>query len=168
MPPIIEKLTKAHDRSNFSCGNDSLDRYLKTQARQEMERNVAQIFVMVDDDHKTIKGYYSLSSGSLELSGMPENLRRTLPRYPKVPVILLGRLAVDVRFKGQGIGKILLIDALFRALRQSSEVASAAVVVDAIDDTAVAFYKHFRFISLSDTTRTLFIEMTEIKRLTTA
>ncbi len=165
MTPIIEKLTKAHDRNSFSCGNDSLDRYLKTQARQEMERNVAQVFVIVGDDHKTIKGYYSLSSGSLELSGLPENLRRTLPRYPKVPITLLGRLAVDLQFQGQKIGKILLVDALYRALRQSSEIASIAVVVDAIDDAAIAFYKHFRFRALPDAPQTLFIEMATIRNM---
>lgn len=165
MALLIETLNKAHDRESFSCGNEALDRYLKMQARQDMQRNLAQVFVLLDEDQKTIKGYYSLSSGSLTLSELPNELQRKLPRYPKIPITLLGRLAVDSRFQGQKIGALLLIDALAKALRQSQEIASMAVVVDAIDESAVAFYQKFHFLSLPETPHTLFLEMAAIKKL---
>ena len=76
MALLIETLNKAHDRESFSCGNEALDRYLKMQARQDMQRNLAQVFVLLDEDKKTIKGYYSLSSGSLTLSELPNELQR--------------------------------------------------------------------------------------------
>ena len=75
MPPRIQTLTKAHDRTDFSCGNKSLDRYLKTQARQDMERNLVQVFVLLAEDQRTIKGYYTLSSGSVALAELPDNPR---------------------------------------------------------------------------------------------
>src|SRR5256714_5030684 len=138
MAPRIHLLTKAHNRTAFACGNAALDRYLQTQARQDRQRHLAQVFVLVAADEQTIQGYYTLSAGSVQLAELPEELRRTLPRYPKIPVTLLGRLAVDVRFQGQKIGAFLLVDALNRAVRQTEEIASLAVVVDAIDDAAAA------------------------------
>lgn len=165
MPPRVRLLTKAHQRAAFACGNEALDRYLKTQARQDMQRNLAQVFVCVAEDETTIQGYYTLSAGSVQLAELPEELRRTLPRYPKIPVTLLGRLAVDRRFQGQKIGAALLVDALYRAARQTAEIASLAVIVDAIDDAAMAFYRKFHFLPLPETPRTLFIEMATIKKL---
>jgi len=168
MPLLIQPLTKTYDRANFSCGNEALDRYLKTQARQDMERNLAQVFVLLAEDQKTIKGYYTLSAGSVTLTELPDNLRSKLPRYPKLPVTLLGRLAVDTRFQGQKIGALLLVDALRRSVRQTEEIASMAVVVDAIDEAAVAFYTKFHFLPLPATPRTLFIEMAAIKKMFSA
>ena len=165
MALLIETLNKAHDRESFSCGNEVLDRYLKMQARQDMQRNLAQVVVLLDEDPKTIKGYYSLSAGSLTLSELPNELQRKLPRYPKIPITLLGRLAVDSRFQGQKIGALLLIDALAKALRHSQEISSMAVVVDAIDESAVAFYQKFHFLNLPETPHTLFLEMAAIKKL---
>lgn len=130
-----------------------------------MERNLAQAFVLVETDQTTIKGYYTLSSSSLLLSELPEEIRKQLPRYPKLPVTLLGRLAVSVHNQGQGIGRLLLVDALLRSLRQTAEVASMAVVVDAIDEAAVNFYRKYHFLPLPETPRTLFIEMTTIRKL---
>ena len=161
----IQRLSKAYDRDSFSCGNDSLDRYLKTQARQDLPRNLAQIFVLLDDEQKTIKGYHTLSAGSLVLSELPIDLQRKLPRYPKIPVTLLGRLAVDLRFQGQKLGAILLVDALQRSARQTEEIASMAVVVDAIDDAAAAFYRKFHFLPLPQTPHTLFVEMATVKKM---
>jgi len=165
MPPRIQTLTKGHDRSGFSCGNESLDRYLKTQARQDMERNLAQVFVLLAEDQGTIRGYYTLSAGSVALTELPEPLRSKLPRYPKLPVTLLGRLAVDSRCQGQKIGARLLVDALDRAGRQTAEIASMAVIVDAIDEAAVTFYRKFHFRPLPNSERTLFIEMDTIKKM---
>lgn len=99
------------------------------------------------------------------LSELPEELRRQLPRYPKLPATLLGRLAVSIRHQGQGVGRLLLVDALLRSLRQTTEIASIAVVVDAIDEAAVNFYKKYHFISLPETPQTLFIEMATVQKL---
>jgi ribosomal protein S18 acetylase RimI-like enzyme len=165
MASRIQTLTKVHDRGGFTCGNEALDRYLKTQARQDMQRNLAQVFVLLTEDQKSIEGYYTLSSGSLLLTELPDDLHSRLPHYPKILVTLLGRLAVDVRFQGQKIDAFLLVDALQRAARQTEEIASMAVVVDAIDEAAVAFYQKFHFLSLPETPRTLFIEMATIKKL---
>jgi GNAT superfamily N-acetyltransferase len=158
-------LTRGYHRENFSCGNDSLDRYLQTQARQDMQRHLAQVFVLVGEDQRTIQGYYTLSNSSLLLSELPEALRRRLPRYPKIPVTLLGRLAVHTRYQGQGIGRLLLVDALHRSVLQAAEIASMAVVVDAIDETAANFYKKYHFLPLPETPHTLFLEMATIQKL---
>jgi predicted GNAT family N-acyltransferase len=106
-----------------------------------------------------------LSNSSLLLSELPEEMRRQLPRYPKLPATLLGRLAVNINHQGQGIGRQLLVDALLRSLRQTTEIASMAVVVDAIDEAAVNFYKKYHFIALPETAQTLFIEMGTIQKL---
>lgn len=163
--PSTLPLTHTHNRKDFSCGNEMLDRYLQTQARQDMQRNLAQVFVLTEADQVTIKGYYTLSNSSLLLSELPEELRRQLPRYPKLPATLLGRLAVSIRHQGQGVGRLLLVDALLRSLRQTTEIASIAVVVDAIDEAAVNFYKKYHFISLPETPQTLFIEMATVQKL---
>ena len=163
--PHTQSLTRAHNRKGFSCGNESLDRYLQKQARQDMQRNLAQVYVLLEEDQKTIRGYYSLSNSSLLLVELPEELTARLPSYPKMPVTLLGRLAVDSSYQGQGIGRLLLVDALQRTLNQSAEVASMAVVVDAIDEAAVRFYQKYDFLALPNTPDTLFIEMATVKKL---
>ncbi|MCB0189014.1 MAG: GNAT family N-acetyltransferase, partial [Caldilineaceae bacterium] len=162
---ITQMLTRVHNRKGFACGNETLDRYLQTQARQDMERNLAQVCVLTEADQQTLQGYYSLSSSRVQLTELPEALSRRLPRYPKIPVTLLGRLAVNSRCQGQGIGRLLLVDALARSLRHASEVASIAVVVDAIDDAAVQFYRRYDFLPLPHTARTLFLEMSTIQKL---
>jgi ribosomal protein S18 acetylase RimI-like enzyme len=162
--PLIQALSRTHNRDAFICGNELLDRYLRSQARQDMQRYLAQVFVLVEDG-AIIKGYYTLSNSSLLLSELPDELRRHLPRYPKIPVTLLGRLAVDVRYQGLGIGRLLLVDALRRSALQAAEIASMAVIVDAIDEAAVGFYRKYHFLSLPQSPRTLFLEMTTIKKL---
>src|SRR4026207_1899423 len=131
---VIEPLRSDHDRANFSCGNASLDRYLKEQAGQDLRRARAAPFVLVPKRGDTsILGYYTLSSYGIDVGDLPADVAKKLPRYPLIPATLLGRLAVDRRYPGQGIGEFLLLDALHRALVQSAEIAAAAVFVDAID-----------------------------------
>lgn len=173
MPPadrqlswLVEPLGKHHDRAAFSCGNEILDRYLKELARQDARRLVAAAFVLVDESvPKTILGYYTLSSFAIGLTDLPAAVVRKLPAYPNVPVTLLGRLAVDRRYKGQGLGEFLLMDALRRAWVQSSQIAAVAVVVDAIDEQAVRFYRHFDFIPLPERANRLFLPMKTIAAL---
>jgi GNAT superfamily N-acetyltransferase len=165
-PWRIEPLGPHHDRAAFSCGNDFLDRYLREQAGQDARRSAAAPFVLVSTTEPDIvAGYYTLSSHSIDLGALPANVARKMPRYPLVPATLLGRLAVDRRYKGQGLGERLLMDALRRALTQSAQIAAAAVTVDAIDDPAARFYQHFGFIPFSDRPDRLFLLMKTIATL---
>lgn len=163
---IIEPLRDGHNRGDFSCGNASLDRYLKEQAGQDLRRNCAMPFVLLSDRADTrILGYYTLSSYGIDVGDLPVEVVKKLPRYPLVPATLLGRLAVDRRFQGQGIGEFLLMDALRRALILSAEIAAAAVVVDAIDAGALKFYCHFGFVAFPAIADRLFLPMKAVASL---
>lgn len=153
-PLRVLPLDSAHDRAVFNSGSPSLDRYLREQVTQDMRRRVAACFVALTDDQRIV-GYYTLASASLLLADLPPSITKKLPRYPSVPAVRMGRLAVDQTFKGQGLGGALLADALERAAR--SEIAAYALMVDAIDDIAVAFYKHHGFIALPDSPMALFL-----------
>lgn len=153
-PLRVLPLGSAHDRAVFNSGSPSLDRYLREQVTQDMRRRVAACFVALTDDQRIV-GYYTLASASLLLADLPPSITKKLPRYPSVPAVRMGRLAVDQTFKGQGLGGALLADALERAAR--SEIAAYALMVDAIDDIAVAFYKHHGFIALPDSPMALFL-----------
>lgn len=131
------------DRSDFSCGNEALDRYFKIQTTQDIRRRVSACYVALETETGAIAGYYTLSAGDVPLPDLPEELVRRLPRYPTVPVARIGRLAVDRRFQGRRLGGTLLLNAAARAMR--SEVAVFALVVDAKDETASAFYRHHQF-----------------------
>lgn len=131
------------DRSNFSCGSEALDRYFKTQATQDVRRRVSACYVALDMETGKTAGYYTLSAADISLSDLPAELIRRMPRYPSVPVARIGRLAVDQRYQGQKLGGALLLNAAIRAVR--SEVAVFALVVDAKDEKASAFYRHHVF-----------------------
>lgn len=162
----IESLHDDHDRTSFSCGNESLDRYLKEQAGQDLRRACASPFVLVAERGSTsILGYYTLSSYGVDLGELPADLARKLPRYPLIPATLLGRLAVDLRYQRQGVGEFLLMDALRRAWAQSAEIAAAAVVVDAIDADAAKFYRHFGFLTFHSVAGRLFLPMKTVAAL---
>jgi len=160
----VELLGKSHDRAAFSCGSEPLDNYLKRQASQDVQKHAAACFVLTPDG-KAIAGYYTLSQYAVDLVELPADVAKKLPKYPEVPTTLLGRLAVDQNFRGQGLGEFLLFDALERSLEQSKHVASAAVVVDAKDDPAKRFYEHFDFTPFKDAPRRLFLPMTSIEKL---
>lgn len=151
----IEPLGKGHDRSAFRCGIEALDRYLIHHAGQEARRKIAVTFLLIEEAGERIAGYYTLSATSIRLGALPSDIARRLPKYPDVPATLLGRLAIDQAFRGQGLGGILLVDALKRTLR--SEIATFAIVVDAKDEHAVTFYKRYGFTPLLDTERRLFL-----------
>lgn len=163
---LTEPLGKHHDRAAFSCGKAPLDTYLKNQARQDLRRHVAAPFVLVSNEgSSSIMGYYTLSAFGIELDMLPEDIAKKLPHYPTVPATLLGRLAVDSRHHGRGLGEFLLMDALYRAWVQSSEIAAAAVVVDAIDQEASQFYSHFDFLPFPDRRDRLFLPMKTVAAL---
>ena len=162
----IEPLGPHHDRVAFSCGNASLDDFIKTKARKENELGYDAVFILVEGSGSApIVGYYSLSSHSVTLDGIDAASRKKLPKYPVVPTTLVGRLARDLRFRGQGVGQFLLVDALKRALQSSEQVGSHAVAVDAIDDEAIAFYSKYGFVPLLGHPNRLYLPMASIKRL---
>jgi len=139
----LEVLSAHHDRTRFACGVAALDGYFAAQATQDARRRASACFVAVEDRTDKVAGYYTLAAGGVPLSDLPEALTKRLPRYPSVPVARVGRLAVDQAFQGRKLGAALLADAALRALR--SEVAVFALVVDAKDEAAVAFYRHHGF-----------------------
>lgn len=142
-------LSRQHNKNNFFSGQPQLDQYLKTQASQDIKRKLAVCFVLTENE-KDIMGYYTLSSSGIQRTHLTQALQQKMPPfYSQLPVTLLGRLARDVKYKGQDIGNILLIDALKRSYEVSlNAIASMAVVTDPIDDKAAAFYKKYGFISL--------------------
>jgi predicted GNAT family N-acyltransferase len=156
--PLVEKQKQ---RTDFRI--EALDNYLKTQAGQDVAKHVAVCFVLTPEG-KTVAGFYTLSQYSVDLVKLPEDIAK-LPKYPEVPATLLGRLAVGETFRGQKLGEFLLLDALDRCLRQSSQVGSVAVVVDAKDQAAQRFYEHFEFKSLPAVPRRLFLPMKTIEKL---
>lgn len=161
-PFAVAALDVAADRSAFSCGIGALDTYFRTQVGQDIKRRVAACFVASSPEGR-VAGFYTLAAASIALNGLPEALARKLPRYPSVPAVRLGRLAVDVAFKGQGLGAALLGDALRRAA--TSEIAAYALIVDAKDDTAAGFYAHHGFITVIDQPRLMFLPLATVKGL---
>ena len=158
-PFYVAQLDGVHNRIAFSSGSGPLDQYVREQVTQDVRRRVAACFVAVATDQR-IAGYYTLAAASLMLADLPASIGKKLPRYPTVPAVRMGRLAVDEAFKGQGLGSALLADALDRAAH--SEIAAYALMVDAKDDSAAAFYQHHGFIALPDSPLILFLPLATI------
>ena len=159
----VEPLRDGHDRTEFTCGVDALDRYLRMQAGQDVRKRVATCFVLVADGDPIPRGYYTLAATTIGLTDLPPAQARRLPRYPLVPATSMGRLAVALVHRGQRLGERLLLDALSRALR--SEIATFAFVVDAKDGIAAAFYARYGFLPLTRDRRRLFVPMAEVAKL---
>lgn len=142
----IRSLDAAVDLVTFHCGQPPLDEYIRRYATQDVRRNVARVFIATpDDDTRRLAGFFTLSAGSVNCSDLPESFARKLPRYP-VPVALIGRLAVDVEFQGNGLGSILLAEACQKVAQASTTLAVAGIVVDAKTESVAAFYRHFGFL----------------------
>ena len=163
--PQIAPLDSHHDRAGFSCGIVELDDYLKKRAGQDARKRVAAPFILTASVDTKVIGYYTLSAISILLEDLPEDIIRKLPRYPAVPATLLGRLAMDSRYRGRGLGEHLLLDALYRSLRHSRDIASFAVVVDSIDEEAERFYAHYKFQPFPDQANRLFLPMRKIAQI---
>ena len=147
---------KDFDRVELSSGSAPLDRYFHQQVTQEIRRRVTACFVALTSD-QIIAGYYTIAATSVLLVNLPLSTAKKLPRYPLVPAVRMGRLAVDEKFKGQGLGAALLADALSRSFK--SDIAAYAMLVDAKDDKAAAFYLHHGFIPLPDSPLSLFLPL---------
>ena len=155
-PFALARLQSSHDRTAFKSGSELLDHYFKQQVTQDVRRRVTACYVALTAEQR-IAGFYTLASAGLLLSELPANVGKKLPRYPSVPAVRMGRLAVDVDFKGLGLGGALLADALDRSIR--SDIAAYALVVDAKDESAAAFYRHHGLIALPDQPMTLFVPL---------
>ena len=162
---LIEALSAEHIREGFTCGKPQLDHYITQMAGQDAKRDQASVFVLLDEGSPEIIGYYSLSAYGVLLSDLPEEFQKKLGRYPSVPATLLGRLAVNSGRKGQRLGEYLLMDALRRAEATTRDVASAVVVVDAIDDEAKTFYEKYDFRPFTDHPMKLYLPMGTIRAL---
>ena len=165
MKELTESLNSTHRKKEFSCGKEMLDNYLHRQANQDIKRKLSACFVLNDKEKNLLKGYYTLANNSIPQNLIPDQFRKKLPNsYRAVPTTLLGRLAIDHRYQGQGIGKLLLIDALRKSNEISKSIGSFAVVTDPIDGDAERFYDKYGFIKLPDSGK-MFLPMNTIKSL---
>ena len=159
----IEPLNATHDRKIFACGVAALDDYLATRASQDIKRRIGNCFVAVTDDNR-IAGYYTLAATSIPLNDITDADAKKLPRYPVIPAALIGRLAVDQGFKGMRLGGALVIDAAKRAA--TSDAAIYAMIVEAKDETAKAFYEHLGFVGFRSKPLSLYLPLATLLSLT--
>jgi ribosomal protein S18 acetylase RimI-like enzyme len=156
-PFRLAPLGAEHDRDSFCCGEEALDRYFKTQATQDIRRRIANCFVAVEAENSQVAAYYTIAAASIPLLDLPQEEAKRLPRYPTLPAVRIGRLAVDRKFQGRGLGGALLMDAAQRSIH--SPPAVYALLVDAKNDQAVAFYQRFGFRVFASQPRTLFLPL---------
>ena len=153
----LQVLGASHARDGFACGVEALDVYFARQVTQDVRRRASACYAAVQAKTDKVAGYYTLAAGGVPLTDLPEALTKRLPRYPSVPVARVGRLAVDKTFQGKKLGGALIADAAIRAMR--SEVAVFALVVDAKDDAAEAFYLHHGFERFGTKARQLIVSL---------
>jgi ribosomal protein S18 acetylase RimI-like enzyme len=151
-----EALAK-QDRSNFASGNEKIDLYFRTMVSQDVKRRYAACYVLIERESGQLAGFYTLSSSAIPLTEIPSDLIKKLPRYPTIPAILIGWLGRDVGCQGQNVGSLLIYDAIARVA--SSPAGAHAIIVDAIDDAARAFYRKHFFIPFANRPESLFIEV---------
>ncbi len=160
----IQRFSRAHDREAFDCGNDALNDWLRKRVSQYEKRDLSRAYVAVREGELRVYGYYAISTHRVRYAALPTEQAKGLPKID-VPVVLLGRLAIDRTAQGQGLGSLLLIDAFRRAELVSIQVGVRAVEVDAIDDAARRFYSKFGFTSLLDDRNHLFLSMRAVRAL---
>jgi ribosomal protein S18 acetylase RimI-like enzyme len=152
-------LAPEHDRRSFSCGVEPLDSYFRERAGQDVKRRVSNCFVLLDGKG-AVAGYYTFAATSLPLIELSDLEKKRLPRYPLMPAALIGRLAINQGFRGQGLGGALVVDAAMRASR--ADPAIFALIVDAKDEAAAAFYRHLEFRPFQSRPLTHFIAVATI------
>jgi ribosomal protein S18 acetylase RimI-like enzyme len=155
-PYSVMALNALHERASFNSDSEPLNRYFQQQVTQDIRRRVAACFVAVTDEQR-VAGYYTLAATSLLLADLPASVGKKLPRYPSVPAVRVGRLAIDQAFQRQGLGGALLADAFTRSAR--SEIAAFALVVDAKHELAAKFYLHLGFVALPSNPSSLFLPL---------
>ncbi len=153
MPIQTELLSKKHKKNNFVCMHSTLNNYLKYQATNETKRGFARVHVLADNN-SVVVGYYTLSATLLPRDAVPEQMQKHIPdTYTGYPAILLGRLAIILEETGKGLGGQLMVDAIEKCVLFSDEIGSRAILVDPIDQEAVAFYTKYMFKALPDSDR---------------
>jgi ribosomal protein S18 acetylase RimI-like enzyme len=157
VPFRFEALGDSHDRTVFGCGDDALDRYFQTQATQDIRRRIANCFVVVEVATGRVAAYYTLSAASIPLVDLPPDETNRLPRYPTLPAVRIGRLAVDSTFQRRGLGELMLMNAVHRTIQD--EAAAFALLVDAKNDLAAGFYRRYGFRPIAGKPRTLFLPL---------
>ena len=162
---IIPLDSRNHIRSSFCCGEESLDNYIRKQASQDLKKRVSTVFVLIDDPEVNVLAYYTLSSYTVNIAALEESFAKRLPRYPALPATLLGRLAVDNAQKGKRFGELLLIDALKKSLDTAMQVASLAVIAEALDERALSFYMKYGFKQFNQEPMKLYLPMKSIEEL---
>ncbi|MBI1770319.1 MAG: GNAT family N-acetyltransferase [Bacteroidetes bacterium] len=164
MTYLTVPLNSLHRRGDFSCGKVQLDNYLHNQVSQDVKRKLSACFIL-QGENDVIKGFYTLSNDSIPADHLPSEIRKKMPpSYTNLPTTLLGRLAVDKDFAKQGLGELLLLDALKRSYDISDDIGSMAVIVDPLDNNALLFYKKYGFIELPDSGR-MFLPMKLVSKL---
>lgn len=156
-PPFTTKTLDKEDRSDFACGKEALDYYFRNQITQDIRRNIAKAFIAIHAATGAVAGYYTLSAAQVSLRDLDDDWRRKLPRYAALPAVLVGRLAIDRRFQGHGLGPSLLADAAIRSIQ--SDIGIHFLIVDAIDDQAALFYQHHGMRRIPDMEHRLFIPL---------
>jgi GNAT superfamily N-acetyltransferase len=162
-PFRLEALSQAHDRTTFRCGVDALDRYFREQATQDIRRRMSNCFVAVERTTDEVAGFYTLATSGVSNTELPSHITKRLPRYQSIPAIQLGRLAVDLRYRGRNIGAGLLADAAFRCAR--AEPAAFTLLVDAKDEGDAAFYRKHGFEPIVSSPLTLFLPIATALKL---
>ena len=157
--------SKQHQMKDFRCGVYELERYIKERAGQESRKGITAVYIIREKTSTRIIGYYTLSSCSLQLTNLTEDIKKKIPRYEALPAALIGRFAVDITFQGKRIGEQLLIDALARAYFLSKEIAIFAVMVEAKNESSRNFYERYGFIRSLESPLKLYILMGTIKKL---
>ena len=156
---VIELLDKLHKREKFDCGEQSLNDFLHRFARQNSEKGFGRTFVATLPGESDVCGYYTISSGSISFEFVPEKL----PRYP-IPTVHLGRLATDLKMRGQGLGELLLIDALERTVLVAAELGIYAIELYALSDNAKRFYLKYGFLELKDDDKHLYLPVETLRK----
>jgi len=161
-PFRFETLSSGHDRAAFRCGDDALDGYFQTQVTQDIRRRITNCFVVVETVTSQVAAYYTLSAASIPLADLPPNEAKRLPRYPTLPAVRIGRLAVDQRYQRRGLGELMLMNAVHRTLQDAA--AAFALLVDAKSDQAAAFYQRYGFRPVAGKPRTMFLPLATAQR----
>jgi GNAT superfamily N-acetyltransferase len=164
IPPFsIVSFSHEHPKAGFCCGTEILDRYLAERAAQDIKRNLARCFVAIDNEQQSIAGFYTLSAAQIPLTSLPEQLAKKMPRYDAIPTSRIGRLAIDKRYQGRGLGSALIADALKKSSNASMGVY--ALLVDSKDENASTFYQHHGFIPCLGKPQTLFLPLETVSKL---
>jgi GNAT superfamily N-acetyltransferase len=161
-PPFTIEPLGQHDRSGFSCGSAPLDHFFERQVSQDIRRRITACYVAVCNVSNQIAGFYTLFAAQISVTQLLDCFKKNFPRYPSVPTVRIGRLAIDMKFQGQGLGSTLLINAIYRSIR--ADIAAYAVIVDAKNEGAIAFYRHHGFLDLNAQERTLFAPLAQFAK----